>query len=478
MSKFSVAFAIASLLDSDELNASLNISADAIKDASELISTTVIDSRLCCANSLFVAFAGEHVDGHDYIDNAKALGAKLVLVERFVDADIAQIKVSNCQQGLAILAKAYRCSWNNTKVVALTGSAGKTSTKDILAFLLSRVAVTQSTQGNLNNELGLPLTLLNTNVETQYLVAEMGAGEVGDIAYLADIAQPDVGLITNIGDAHIGRFGSADAIAETKTELFTGMKKPAVAVLNADDEFYPLFKEKSAHVSSLSFSYQNNATNIYSSLSAQGNFILNSRDNSDAIELQLPFTAKHQRLNYLAAVACIKALGLDINLCASIAQFKEVSVHRQLVIPLSNNVDLIDDTYNSSPAAMKVAIDYAVSLKEDGRRLVLLFGAMAELGEFSDAKHVEITQYAIKAGFTHFIYCGDACKAGINYCESVDVSAELCESSEAVAKSALKEIRAGDIVLAKGSRAIKLDEAVEIIVDNEKNNTWGYSACC
>lgn len=478
MSKFSIAFAIQSLIKSGDLFVELNDAAKRVKNSTQLISHTVIDSRACIEGSMFVAFTGEDVDGHDYIYAAKDLGANLVIVERFVDVDIAQIKVKNCQLALAQVAKEYRCELLQCEVVAITGSAGKTSTKDILAFLLSKVAVTQSTQGNLNNELGLPLTLLNTDTETRYLVVEMGAAERGDISYLMHIATPNVGVITNIGDAHIGRFGSAVAIAEAKTEMFAALPESATAVLNADDAFYGLFQERAKQVNTISFSLNNSAADIYRTTIENSNSSLIHSIVDEAVEVKIPFAAPHQIMNFMAAVSCVKALNITLDAVAFISEFKDVAEHRQIVIPLSSGIDIIDDSYNSNPAAMKVAIDYAVSLGQSTRRLILIFGAMGELGEFSEKKHIEIAQYAIKAGIKDFIFCGDASLPAFKYCQNNNMAAHFFSTAEQAGIQAIKDIQAGDLVLVKGSRAIQLEAAVEMIVANKNNNTWGHSACC
>ncbi len=477
MSKFTVLFAIQSLMHDESIKAELNTVAVELSSTSQWISNTVIDSRDTIDGSLFIAFSGAKVDGHDYISVAKDLGASLVLVERYVDVDIAQIKVSSSQLALACLAKAYRHSWNNTKVVALTGSAGKTSTKDMLAYCLSLIAPTQSTKGNLNNELGLPLTLLNTDIETQFLVAEMGAAELGDIRYLMGIATPDVALITNIGDAHIGRFGSVETIANTKTEIFQCLKEGAVAVLNADDAYYELFQERSQHVRSVTYSYTNSVADVYfsSDISSGENKIQIS---NQLVTANLPFSSKHQKMNFISAVACLSALNVDVNVAESIASYKNVSAHRQIAITLSNGIEIIDDTYNSNPAAMKVAIDYAVSVGKNNRRLIVVFGAMAELGKFSERKHIEVTQYAIAAGVEVFMFCGKESDVAYQYCLKNGIEAFYSENADTVAQQVLACMQTGDVVLIKGSRSLHLDKTVDILLKNEESILGGHSACC
>ena len=474
MSKFTADFAIQVLQNYPSV--SINVQAEKLLQSTLSISGVQIDSRQCINNSLFVAFKGEQVDGHEYVESALTSGASLVVVDHFVDVDIAQVRVSNCQQALVNLAKSYRATWHATKIVALTGSAGKTSTKDILEFLLSQQAKTQATLGNLNNELGVPLTLLNTNIDTDFLIVEMGAAELGDIAYLMEIVQPDIGLITNIGDAHIGRFGSVENIVKAKTEMFTHLNKQGIAILNADDAFYSLFQTTSFHAETLSFSFSNKAdVFIEKQLDPQ---CISLNYAGVVVELTLPFTAKHQINNFLAAACCMKALGFEVQTLNAIHEFKNVSEHRQIVIPLSNGIDVIDDTYNSNPVAMKSAIDYTALIAGDERRMLVVFGAMGELGDYSDAKHIEITEYAFESGVSSVIFCGDKALPAYEYCLQENLSATYCDDAEAAYYDISKQVQASDVVLIKGSRAIGLDRTVKMIINNENNNTWGYSACC
>jgi len=206
-------------------------------DDIEVVAPPVIDSRSATAGSLFIAFKGEHVDGHDFVGDARSRGAVLTLAERAVD--MPYVLVSDCVSALGALAHEIRTRLTSLTVIGITGSQGKTTTKELLASVLSNHAPTVAPKGNFNNQIGAPLSLLECNETTRYCIVEMGARHPGDIAHLCRIAEPNIGVVLRVGTAHIGEFGSQEAIAKTKSELISSLKPSATAILGTYDEFTP-----------------------------------------------------------------------------------------------------------------------------------------------------------------------------------------------------------------------------------------------
>jgi len=481
----------ASLLADDQSDLVLG-QADTVK-----ISGTCIDSRQVKPSCLFVALVGEHVDGHDYVKAAFKQGACVALVEREVELNEAVegicLKVKSCEKALVAIAKAYRHHFSG-KLIALTGSAGKTSTKEILQAILSSSGRSQATQGNFNNELGVPLTLLNMQADYDYSIVEMGAAQIGDIAYLMDIAAADITLITNIGNAHVGRFGSVANIAKAKSEIYQCLADDGVAVINLDDayaqDFIDLTVDKKQFAYTLSAHGLDKAVNPALSVLAIDKDLkaMQSRLKlsvlSEEVELTLPFIADHQVQNFIAATCCAIAAGADLSKLDEVARTLVSAKHRQEIISLDNGLSIIDDCYNANPQAMQLAIDLLADIAGDERRRVMVLGAMGELGEQSPLLHEQVGEYAAKQKIAKLIVVGDEAAVcvdayhGVNNAKNENNEAHFYHSAEDAKAFVLDECKSGDVVLVKGSRSQQLEIIVEALIQNNNNLQGESSACC
>ena len=452
-----------------ELNQASYVEAD--------IASVHIDSRRVKPSSLFVAFPGQHVDGHDYILQAKANGAVVALVNHYVNDEILQIKVDQAGVALATLANAYRKTLA-AKIIAITGSAGKTTTKEMLAALLAGHSV-ESTDGNFNNELGVPLTLLNFSTEAKFCIVEMGAGQSGDIAYLMDIAEPDISLITNIGDAHIGRFGSRDNIAMAKTEIFLALGSGKLAVVNCDDNYSSLFKTRASHCEVLTFSS--------SEQTAAVRMVIDRCDLNGSrvsifyqdkhVSMQLPLYAEHQLMNFLAATTVAIACGLPL-LEIQVASEKIIlQADRQSVLTKNPDITVIDDSYNASPTAVIKAIDYLAEYKTDKKNynLAAVLGEMAELGDYSQQYHEKIAAHIAEHQIDKVFLCGNATRFCLEILQSTDALLIQADTVEQLIPQVLQHISPNDIVLVKGSRSQHLEKMVNALLEhNFSENTPCY----
>ena len=435
----------------------------------EALSSVVIDSRQVQAGSLFIALKGEQVDGHIFLQKAKDQGAVMALVEAKQAVDMPQLVVPSCLDALTELAKASRQAFTGD-MVAITGSSGKTSTKEMLVSVLSQWAPVSATQGNQNNEIGLPLTLLNIQADSQYAVIEMGARRQGDIAALMHLAKPNVGVITNIGVAHIGVFGSREGIFEAKTELFTELNHSGKAIINLDDDYAEGLLEKSAHLSEqTTFSVKKKDADI-----ALSNLILKEDGsdltlhiNQETVDISLSEPGLHTVTNALCVTACVRALGLMdtkriMKGLSSTYTLKGRSHHYQGYW----GGTLIDDTYNANPLSVKAAID---TLKLFDGETLLVLGDMKELGHASAEYHEEVLVYAVDAGIHTIFVLGDEMNAAA---KKVNADIEGFSSRESLLASLRQHLSASQTILLKGSRSLALDKLIDPLLQKEG------SPCC
>ncbi|MFC5740040.1 UDP-N-acetylmuramoyl-tripeptide--D-alanyl-D-alanine ligase [Dyella tabacisoli] len=413
-----------------------------------------IDTRKLKPGDLFVAIKGERVDGHDYVAQAAANGAIAALVTRKVDAPIAQIKVEDTQLALGDLASAVRAQ-SNVRVVGITGSNGKTTVKTLTAAILSRHGRTHVNAGNYNNELGLPLTLLAMPEGTQYAVLEMGAGKPGDIAYLAAIARPDVGLVNTIAPAHLERMGSVEGVAETKGALYQALPVDGVAIINADDAFASFFSGLASTRTQLRFGLDHKAdigADILEQRVDGSRFVL-STPQGDA-EVALPLAGRHNIANALAATAI--ALALDVPLDTIVAGLEQAPgvTGRLQCESMAGGWTLIDDSYNANPGSVGAAID-TLALATGERWLVL--GDMAELGAGARALHAQIGARAHQRGIDRLFAVGPLSAATV---EAFGTQAEHYADQAALIVSLQKQLHGGVTCLVKGSRSAGMERVV------------------
>ncbi|PHN17706.1 UDP-N-acetylmuramoyl-tripeptide--D-alanyl-D-alanine ligase [Pseudomonas sp. ICMP 561] len=354
-----------------------------------------IDSRAIKPGQLFVALTGPRFDGHDYLEQVAAKGAVGALVEREIpDAALPQLVVLDTRKALAQLGALNRNAFVDRPVAAITGSSGKTTVKEMLASVMRTRGPVLATRGNLNNELGVPLTLLELAPEYSAAVIEMGASRVGEIAFTVSLTKPHVALITNAGTAHVGEFGGPDKIVEAKGEILEGLDSFGVAVLNKEDKAFPIWAARAGDRRIVSFAIADQSADFHAqelSLDARGcpGFILNSPVGSAAVQLNLLGT--HNVANALAAAAAGHAMGVDLNgIVAGLNAVQPVKGRTVAQLGL-NGVRVIDDTYNANPSSINAAVDILTGFSG---RTVLVLGDIGELGDWAEQGHRDVGAYA------------------------------------------------------------------------------------
>jgi UDP-N-acetylmuramoyl-tripeptide--D-alanyl-D-alanine ligase len=423
------------------------------------------DSRRVQPGDLFFALRGENHDGHDYVAAALAAGALAAVVARRpeeVPPEAPLIVVADPLRAYGRLARWWR-EQSPARVLAVTGSTGKTGTKAFLAAILSRLGPILTAPGTENNEIGVPRALLQLTPEHRYCVLEFGMRGPGEIAYLAEIARPEIGVITNIGTSHLGRLGGREAIAQAKAELLVALPAEGRAVLNADDFFYGLLCEM-APCPVVSFGLAAEAQVRAEALVLRGlegsDFTLCLAGEKLPVSLALP--GRHHVLNALAAAAAAWAGGASPEQIREGLQAAQGETMRCEVLTLPGPVTVINDAYNASPTSVAAAVDLLASLP--GRRILVL-GDMLELGQFAEAEHRQIGRQAARAGIDRLIAVGPAAAAAAASAGEIGLpSVPVAGPAEAL--ELLRELlRPGDTVLVKASRAMRLEELVEGLRD-------------
>ena len=412
----------------------------------------VLDGRQAEPGGLFVAFAGEHVDGHDYAGQAGRAGAVAVLGSR--PTPLPTVVVEDAQAALqALAADVVARLRDGLTVVGVTGSQGKTSTKDLLAAVLSSAAPTIATIGSLNNELGVPLTMLRADAATRFLVLEMGARHIGDIAELTGLVAPDIAVVLNVGQAHLGEFGSRAAIAKAKGELVQGLAPGGTAVLNADDPRVVAMRSLTDGPV-LTFGRAEHADVRVLDLAldrlGRPSFTLRTADASAPVAL--PLVGAHQALNASAAAAAGLAAGVPLDVAAAALATASLSKWRMELRDLAGGVTLLNDSYNANPDSTRAALD-ALAAIEGGRRIAVL-GEMLELGDDSEAEHRAVGEYAASRADV-VAAVGEAARP---IADGAGERAVALADNDAAVDWLRGHLAAGDVVLVKASRGARLDE--------------------
>ncbi|NOT68308.1 MAG: UDP-N-acetylmuramoyl-tripeptide--D-alanyl-D-alanine ligase [Methylophilaceae bacterium] len=428
------------------------------------------DSRNVSKGQLFVALKGEHFDGHDYAEQAIAQGAAAVLVSNPNLRSEPALVVEDTYQALAELATYWRAKFA-IPLIAVTGSSGKTTVKEMITAILAEKAgsadAIHATVGNLNNHIGLPLTLLKLRATHQFSVLEMGMSHLGEIDYLTHIAKPTVALINNAGTAHIGEVGSRDNIAKAKGEIFAGLSDDGVAVINADDAYAGYWKTLNAGKKIVTFGqkYQADVSATYEAQDGSSHVHLTTPQGD--IDFKLNMLGAHNIGNALAASAVAIALGVsNADIARGLSHFGEIKGRLQRK-PGLNGALVIDDTYNANPDSMKAAID--VLAKFPGKKILVL-GDMGELGEEAENLHAEIGAYAKAAGLTS-VYCLGELSVEIvrGFAANLeDTDAAHFATAEALVAAVKPILSSGVTVLVKGSRFMRMERVVALITA-EKN---------
>jgi UDP-N-acetylmuramoyl-tripeptide--D-alanyl-D-alanine ligase len=427
-----------------------------------VFSTVSTDTRTLGAGDLFVALKGPNFDGHKFLESAQSAGAAAAMVSQRCETPMPQVLVEDTRVGLGQLAALWR-ETSAVPLVGITGSNGKTTVKEMVAAILSQRGEVLSTTGNLNNDIGLPLTLLRLQ-EQQFAVVEMGANHAGEIDYLSRIARPDVVVLNNAGRAHLEGFGSLEGVARAKAEIINGLSAYGCFVFNADDRWAPMWRELAEGKRMVGFGVgadadvRSPAESWSISWSEQGfvtRFDVLTRLGEVTIDLSL--AGQHNRMNALAAVAASIELGSDLESVrqglASLPPVKGRLQPRQ-----ADGVMVIDDTYNANPDSVGAAID--VLATAPGRRFLVL-GQLAELGDEVDLFYSEIGQRANEAGIESLYACGDAAQAA----RSFGVGGFAAASRDELVEQLRAQLKPGDHVLVKGSRSAAMERVVDALTD-------------
>jgi UDP-N-acetylmuramoyl-tripeptide--D-alanyl-D-alanine ligase len=418
-------------------------------------STFHTDSREVVQGGVFFALRGAEMDGHRFVDDAIRRGAAAVVIERRreIPHGIAEVLVPKTWTALYSLA-----SWTlarvNPLVVAVTGSNGKTSTKEMIAAILGRRFDVARSVGNLNTETGVPMTILKLEPHQTALVLEMGMQRPGDIGRLVALAQPSIGVITNIGIVHMEFFKSREELARSKGELLAGLSDKGVAVLNADDQFYPLLASMTdARVTSFGVAAGDYRPHGYRALTGGG-----SQFSVRGVDVKLRMEGRHQALNAVAALAAGEAAGVPLEEGAQ--ALEQVTVeHRLEELPTAGGYSIVDDAYNASPESMLAAFEALAESPRRGRLLAVL-GQMAELGALSEESHRRVGSRAAEVFDAVCVLDGERARV---LAESA--GAELVSSRPAARDWVRRNAREGDRVLIKGSHSTHLDEVVRELTE-------------
>lgn len=425
------------------------------------------------AASLFVALKGANFDGNDYVVQAASRGACAALVSRQADVSIPQIVVADTERALASLAASVQRT-RATKVLAVTGSNGKTSVKALTFAILEAAVAAQgmpgrayTTPGNRNNEIGLPLAVLDAPEDALYAIYEMGAGKPGDIAYLTEIVRPDVALVNNIAPAHIERMGSLLGIADTKAAVYDALPADGVAAINADDAFAPYFAERAHGHRLIRFALDANAdvTARDIALDAEGSrFVLVAPQGEAEIVLAMP--GRHNVLNALAAASMALGAGIELSVIATGLNAAQPVAGRLNTHRLVGGAMLIDDSYNANPGSLKAAIDTLAS--SVGERWLVL-GDMRELGEDAASLHADVGRRAKSSGIARLYTLGEFSAAAA---EAFGDGGRSFEGHDALEDALRADIAANPApetlrVLVKGSRGSAMDRIVNAMLMNE-----------
>ncbi len=433
------------------------------------------DSRAIVSNQLFVAIKGENFDGNQFAETAIQQGAAAVLVSDKQTKARPAVVVNDTRLALGQLAKYWRNQFD-IPVIAITGSNGKTTTKEMLSAILAAatkdVAKVHATVGNLNNDIGMPLTLLKLSKQHAYAVIEMGMNHLGEIDYLTKIAQPTVALIINAGTAHIGELGSRENIAKAKGEIFNGLSTNGVAIINADDAFFGYWQALTIGKKVLTFSLNKVADVSAKYQEIDGLSHVELTTPTGKVDFKLNVLGKHNIANALAASAAAAALGVsNQDIADGLQNMQAVRSRLQRKAGL-NGALLIDDTYNANPDSMKAAIDVLVALDSYS---VFVMGDMGELGADAANMHVDIGLYAKQNGVKNLLAFG---ALSVHAANAFGEGAQHFSALDDVISNTKKLMQKNTTVLVKGSRFMKMERVVEHLTQQNPEKSLMEDAKC
>lgn len=426
-----------------------------------------IDSRKIEAGNLFIPMPGERVDGHQFIKMVMEAGALVTLSEKELDLDVPYIMVDSCPQALKDLASFYRDQLDCT-IVGITGSVGKTSTKEMIAAVLGQKFKVQKTAGNFNNEIGLPLTIFSITKEHQVAVVEMGISDFGEMTRLAQIARPDICVLTNIGYCHLDQLGDRSGVLKAKSECFPFVKENGVIILNKDDDMLATVEQVPGRKLQW-YSVLDEQATVYGTIlkscgldGINASFVLNKEDgNVESYPVHIPIPGDHNVMNALAATAVAYNMGLDQSqIQAGIQSVQTIQGRTNLI--QNQDMLIIDDCYNANPMSMKASIQ--VLSASNGRKVAIL-GDMGELGEDRRALHYQVGEAVAKGTVDTLIAIGELAIEMIHALKDQGVAMEsyYFENKQEALPFISSYVQSGDTILVKASHFMQFEEIVELL---------------
>ncbi|MFC4700292.1 UDP-N-acetylmuramoyl-tripeptide--D-alanyl-D-alanine ligase [Glaciecola siphonariae] len=455
------------------------LSTQSVKDMT--INRVSTDTRTLKKGDLFIALVGDKFNGHEYINKALESGASAVIVSQLVDCPLPTIKVADTRIALGALAGAVRDKVN-PKTIGITGSSGKTTVKEMVALILSQKGKVLATQGNFNNDIGVPLTLLSLTMQHEYAVVEMGANHQGEIDYTTALVKPDAATIVNAAPSHLQGFGSLFGVARAKSEIFRGLGEQGVAILNTDSQFFEFWQGKSDEHKVLTFSPTSqlgdyHATNLSTNSDGCPEFELVTPQGNAAIRLRLP--GAHNVGNAVLSAALAMQVGASLaDVQKGLFEMKAVS-GRLNVTNLSADVRVIDDTYNANVGSVKAAIDLLVTYQ--GPR-IFVFGDMGELGDQTQSYHQQIGDYAKLKGVDALLSIGQFSHVASKvfaetgrHCNDVD---ELVAQLSVMIEASQHANKLPINILVKGSRSAKMERVIQALHAHYHTSSMQESDLC
>lgn len=435
------------------------IAADTSGDAGDRVFSGIdTDTRRIQPGALFAALKGPNFDGHDFLAAALERGAAAALVERRQDSLLPQLVVADTLSALGRLAAIWRRRFS-LPLLALTGSNGKTTVKEMLASILRQRGAVLATAGNLNNHIGVPLMLARLGTEYDYAVIEMGANHPGEIAYLTDLARPDVALITNAGPAHLEGFGSIEGVSRAKGEIYTGLSVDGVAVINADDQYAGYWHGLNADRRIVDFGLDRPAA-VRGEVLGPGRFRL--RIGGEVTDITLPLPGRHNVRNALAAAAAAHAVGAGLDAILAGLESMQPVTGRLLTLYGRHGCTLIDDSYNANPASLAAGLETLVA---GGEANWLVLGDMAELGAGAEAAHAEAGELARRLGVERLFALGPLSKSA---CHAFGAGSGHFGTVEALTEALGAALAAADPpprILVKGSRSMRMERVTRALTE-------------
>ena len=418
------------------------------------------DSRTIEQGNLFIALTGEYFDGHEFVSVAEQRGASSLMLERDVSHSLPMLKVEDTRKAMGLLAGLWREELA-VPLVAITGSNGKTTVKEMVKQILSELADVHATGGNLNNDIGVPMTLFGMDRKHQYAVIEMGANHPGEIEWLSVIARPNVAVITQCAPAHLEGFGSIEGVARAKAEIYSGLQADGTAIINADDQYAGFWKSCCECKQKITFGIEAKNPDVFASRietsSGDALTVFELITEADAIQINLRLPGRHNVMNALAAASCCLSLGVSLSVIKSGLEKVSAVAGRLQFKSGINNSRVIDDTYNANPASLNAALN-VLSSCEGVRYLVL--GDMGELGKTAKELHREAGKAAQEAGIDGLYAIGEL---SLGAAQAFGRGGLHFNSLDDLIDALSQVLNENAVILIKGSRLMKMEKVVTVL---------------